>query len=65
MADHLTARRARLGAKQSEQLYTLEGFQRYDAGPSGNWSGLTPEGDRLYVRDLSVQEIYALNVELP
>lgn len=65
MADHLTARRARLGAKQSEQLYTLEGFQGYDAGPSGNWSGLTPEGDRLYVRDLSVQEIYALDVDLP
>ena len=65
MADHLTARRVRFGATQSEELYTLEGFQRYDGGSSGSWSGLTPNGDRLYVRDLSAQEIYKLDVELP
>ena len=65
MADHLTARRVRFGATKSEELYTLEGFQRYDGGPSGSWGGLSPEGDRLYVRDLSVQEIYPLDVELP
>jgi Tol biopolymer transport system component len=65
MSDHLTARRVKLGASQSEELYPLEGFQRYDGGPSGSWSGLTPDDSRLYVRDLSGQEIYALDVEFP
>ena len=65
MSDRLTARRVKLGASQSEELYPLEGFQRYDGGPSGSWSGLTPDDSRLYVRDLSAQEIYALDVALP
>jgi len=65
LSDHLTARRVKLGSTRSEELYPLEGFQRYDGGPSGSWSGLTPDDSRLYVRDLSAQEIYALDVDLP
>jgi hypothetical protein len=29
------------------------------------WSGITPDGSALFTRDLSVQEIYALDQDLP
>ena len=31
----------------------------------GAWSGLAPEGSALFVRDLSTDEIYSLDLELP
>jgi hypothetical protein len=31
----------------------------------GPWSGITPDGAPLFVRDLSTDEIYALDLELP
>jgi hypothetical protein len=31
----------------------------------GTWSGLTPDGSPLFTRDISTQEIYALDVEFP
>jgi hypothetical protein len=31
----------------------------------GEWSGLTPDGLPLFTRDMSIEEIYALDVELP
>jgi hypothetical protein len=34
-------------------------------GVFGAWEGLTPDGSPLILRDLSVQEIYALDVDLP
>ena len=34
-------------------------------GPLGDWSGITPDGSPLFVRDVSTDEIYALDLELP
>lgn len=34
-------------------------------GPFGAWSGLAPDGSPLFVRDISNQEIYALDWKLP
>lgn len=31
----------------------------------GLWGGLAPDNSRLFVRDTSTQEIYALDVDLP
>jgi hypothetical protein len=30
---------------------------------SGSWTGIDPQQNPLFVRDLSVQEIYALDIE--
>jgi len=60
-----TARRARVGETKSESLYSLGGLRRLQTTPSGTWSGFTPDGARLYVQDLSVQEVYALDVDFP
>ena len=39
---------------------TVKGLRRYNG-----WSGLTPDGSPLFVRDVSNDEIYALDLELP
>jgi hypothetical protein len=31
----------------------------------GAWTGVTPDGSALFVRNVSTQEIYALDVALP
>jgi len=39
--------------------------RRFPAQLGGSWSGLGPGDTPLFVRDVSTQEIYALDVELP
>jgi Tol biopolymer transport system component len=63
--DHPTARRIKLGETHSEELFSLAGLHQYQGTSSGTWSGLAPDGSKLYVQDLSAQEIYALDVEFP
>ena len=63
--DHPNARRVKLGDAHSEELFSLSGIRQFQGTPSGTWSGLAPDGSRLYVQDLSAQEIYALDVEFP
>jgi Tol biopolymer transport system component len=57
-------RRVRVGENQSELLIDLKDLPRYFS-PIGPWSGLTPDGSALFVRNLSTDEIYALDLELP
>jgi Tol biopolymer transport system component len=63
--DHPTSRRIKLGDTHSEELFKLTGLHQYQGTPSGTWSGLAPDGSKLYVQDLSTQEVYALDVEFP
>ncbi|MBZ5664980.1 MAG: protein kinase [Acidobacteriia bacterium] len=60
-----TARRVKVGESHSEELYSLSTLHRFRAAASGIWSGSAPDGSRLYVQDLSTQEIYALDLQLP
>jgi Tol biopolymer transport system component len=60
-----TFRRIRVGTARSEALFTLKGIPRSGSNMVGEWSGLTPEGFPLFTRDISIEEIYALDVELP
>jgi serine/threonine protein kinase/Tol biopolymer transport system component len=55
----------KVGAATSETLFHIKGISRADANMVGVWSGLTPDALPLFTRDASVQEIYALDVELP
>jgi serine/threonine protein kinase/Tol biopolymer transport system component len=63
--DHPTSRRIKVGDTHSEELFSLVGLHQYQGTASGTWSGLAPDGSKLYVQDLSAQEIYALDVEFP
>ena len=57
-------RRVRVGERQAERVFVLEGIERYP-GPFGLWSGRTADGSWMFVRDHSTQEVYRLSVELP
>ncbi len=50
--------------RKLESILALKGFQAAP-GDFGNWSGLAPDGSPLFVRDASIQEIYALDWEAP
>jgi WD40 repeat protein len=62
--DQPSFRRVRLGENHSELLIDLKDLPRY-SGPIGAWSGLTPDGSALFVKNLSTDEIYALDLDLP
>jgi len=56
--------RVRISDHQVERILSLEGFQQASGG-FGSWSGIAPDGSPLFVRDASIQEIYALDWEAP
>jgi len=63
--DYPTYRRVKVGQTHSELLVDLKGIPRYSALPAVGWSGIAPDGSALFTRDLSTDEIYALDLELP
>lgn len=63
--EHPTFRRVKVGQTNSELLADLKDLSRYSSVPAGPWSGLAPDGSALFVRGLSSDEIYALDLELP
>jgi Tol biopolymer transport system component len=63
--EHQTFRRVKVGENHSEQVADLKGLLRYSVPPAYAWSGLAPDGSALFARDLSTDEIYALDLELP
>jgi Tol biopolymer transport system component len=63
--DHPAFRRVKVGQTHSELLVDMKGLSRYITLPAYAWSGVAPDGSALFVRDLSTDEIYALDLELP
>jgi len=57
-------RRVKVGETQAERVFVLHGIDRY-LGPFGLWSGRTPNGSSMFVRDRSTQEVYSLKIDLP
>ena len=57
-------RRVKVGDNHAEDLFSLIGLRRYFA-LWGSWSGQAPDDSRLFVRDVSTQDIYALDIDLP
>jgi eukaryotic-like serine/threonine-protein kinase len=56
--------RVKVGENRPEDLFSLSDLHRY-LGFWGSWSGQAPDDSRLYVRDVSTQDIYALDVDFP
>jgi serine/threonine protein kinase/Tol biopolymer transport system component len=63
--DHPTYRRVGVGQTRSELVVDLKDLRRFSVALIGAWSGLAPDGSALFVRDLSTDEIYSLDLELP
>ena len=56
--------RVQLGQTGAELVVDLKDLHQFSTGSLGVWSGITPDGSPLFVRDLSTDEIYALDLEL-
>ena len=56
--------RVQLGQTRPELVVDLKDLHQFQSN-FGPWSGITPDGSPLFVRDLSTDEIYALDLELP
>ena len=57
-------RRVKVGQTRSELVTDLKDLHRYQNG-FGAWSGLDPKASVLATRDVSTDEIYSLELELP
>jgi eukaryotic-like serine/threonine-protein kinase len=64
-SDHPTFQRIPVGQTRSELLADLKALTRFKSRAAGPWSNIAPDGSALFVRDLSTDEIYALDLELP
>jgi len=56
--------RVEIPSAQVTRVVSLKNVRRFFSS-WGEWSGLTPDGSPLVVRDISTQEIYALDWKLP
>jgi eukaryotic-like serine/threonine-protein kinase len=56
--------RIKVGETKSESVVSLKDLRRY-LGSVATWCGLAPDGTPIFVRDISTQEIYALDVQFP
>ena len=56
--------RVRVADRKVERVVSMKGFRRAE-GQFGFWMGLAPDDSPLVVRDVGVQEIYALDWEAP
>jgi hypothetical protein len=56
--------RLRLADHKLERLFSLRDLRRFHAD-LGSWTGLTPDDSPLLVRDMSNQEVYALDWDVP
>ena len=59
--------RIRISDSKLEHPVDLKKLQQFPdiAGPAESWTGLGPGDVPLFVRDISTQEIYALDLQLP
>jgi Tol biopolymer transport system component len=56
--------RVRISDLHLETIVSLKGVRRY-YGEFGPWTGMAPDGSPLMVRDISNEEIYSLDLQLP
>jgi serine/threonine protein kinase/Tol biopolymer transport system component len=64
-SDPPTFHRIQVGQTSSELLANLKALTRFKSRAAGPWSNIAPDGSAVFVRDLSTDELYALDLELP
>jgi hypothetical protein len=57
--------RLRISDRKIEEVAELGKVGRLNAGTSGEWFGLAPDESPLVARDISTEEIYALEMQWP
>jgi len=64
LSEDAAFQRVRISDHKLERLFSLKGLRRF-WGQFGPWTGLAPDDSPLLVRDISSQEIYALDWQTP
>jgi len=57
--------RLRLSDRKVENIVDVQSVGRLTTGSFGAWFGLAPDDSLLFARDISIQEIYALEIDWP
>ena len=57
--------RLRVSDLHLDTFVKIGDIRRYYGGPFGPWTGVAPDGSPLLVRDISNEEIYSLDLDLP
>ncbi len=65
MSEHPGYRRVKVGQTTPEPIMDFRNLRRYERSIVSPWSAVAPDGSILGVRDVSTDEIYALDLELP
>jgi eukaryotic-like serine/threonine-protein kinase len=58
-------KRIKLGSTRPELLFSLKALRLYYAPEFGPWSDSAADGSRMFLRDASTEDIYALDVDFP
>lgn len=53
------------GTKQAGRIVNLSDVGKFATGNFGVWTGLGPDDSILAIRDIGIQEIYALDTRFP
>ena len=64
-AQRLPFYRIRVNDRKVEHLFNIRDYGRLTLGQLGWWTGLAPDNSLLALRDISIQEIYALKWKTP
>ena len=56
--------RVKVGQHIAEDVFGLSDLRRY-FGVWGSWGGQAPDDSRLFLRDVSTQDIYSLDIDFP
>jgi serine/threonine protein kinase len=57
-------KRVKVGTSQAEDLYSLNSLKIHMIPEFGPWNDSAPDGSRLFLRDASTDDIYALDLDL-
>jgi hypothetical protein len=58
-------KRIKVGETHPETLFSSKGLHQYSAPDFGAWNDNAADGSRMFLRDVSTQNLYTLDVEFP
>jgi eukaryotic-like serine/threonine-protein kinase len=58
-------KRIKVGESHPETLFSMKGLRLYSAPDFGTWTDNAPDNSRMFLRDVSSQNLYTLDVDFP
>jgi eukaryotic-like serine/threonine-protein kinase len=58
-------KRIKVGESHPETLFSMKGLRPYSAPDFGSWTDNAPDNSRMFLRDVSTQNLYTLDVDFP